>query len=190
MDPSLCWATGELMKAAAPTLLTERLSIEPMTLDHWEAYAAAWADPRMTAFIGGEPRSRNTSWGKMLQSIGLWSLFDYGYWSFIDRVTGQFVGNGGLAQFERGIPELDGFPEAGWAFTPDNWGRGLATEAMVAILQWADAAQLGEIRCIIDPQNAASHNVANKLGFSRFAESRDVIGDLFIYRREPRLTVR
>jgi hypothetical protein len=67
----------------APTLTTQRLSIEPMSRAHWEDYAAAWADPRMTAFIGGEPRSRNLSWSKMLQGIGLWSLFGYGYWSFV-----------------------------------------------------------------------------------------------------------
>ena len=29
----------------APTLATERLTIEPMSLKHWEDYAAAWADP-------------------------------------------------------------------------------------------------------------------------------------------------
>jgi RimJ/RimL family protein N-acetyltransferase len=167
----------------APTLLTNRLSIEPMALAHWEEYAAAWADPRMTEFIGGEPRIRNISWGKMLQGIGLWSLFGYGYWSFVERESGKFVGNGGLAQFERGIPELEGYPEAGWAFAPDAWGKGYATEAMAAILRWADAANLGEIRCIIDPGNAASHNVAAKLGFEKFAESHDVMGELFIYRR-------
>lgn len=174
----------------APTLVTDRLSIEPMSLDHWEDYAAAWADPRMTEFIGGEPRIRNISWGKMLQGIGLWSLFGYGYWSFVERATGKFVGNGGLARFERGIPELDGYPEAGWAFAPDAWGKGYATEAMLAILKWADAAKLGEIRCIIDPGNAASHNVATKLGFAKFAESHDVIGDLFIYGRKPHTSVR
>lgn len=169
----------------APTLTTARLSIEPMSLQHWEDYAATWADPRMTEFIGGEPRTRNISWGKMLQGIGLWSLFGYGYWSFVERESGNFVGNGGLAQFERGIPELEGYPEAGWAFAPDAWGKGYATEAMGAILEWADATTLGETRCIIDPGNAASHNVAAKLGFGKFAESHDVIGDLFIYRREP-----
>ncbi len=173
-----------------PTLVTERLSIEPMALAHWENYAAAWADPRMTAFIGGEPRSRNVSWGKMLQGIGMWSLLGYGYWSFVERVSGRFVGNGGLAQFERGIPELVGFPEAGWAFAPEAWGQGYATEAMAAILDWADANALGEIRCIIDPGNVASHNVASKLGFAKWAESHDVIGELFVYRREPRQLVR
>lgn len=174
----------------APTLTTDRLSIEPMSRAHWEDYAAAWTDPRMTEFIVGEPRSRNVSWGKMLQGIGLWSLFGYGYWSFVERESGRFVGNGGLAQFERGIPELADFPEAGWAFAPDAWGKGYATEAMAAIFDWADAHALGEIRCIIDTGNVASHNVAGKLGFVKFAESRDVIGDLFIYRRESRVSQR
>jgi RimJ/RimL family protein N-acetyltransferase len=174
----------------APTLTTERLTIEPMSLKHWEAYAAAWADPRMTEFIGGEPRSRNTSWGKFLQGIGLWSLFGYGYWSFVERESGEFVGNGGLAQFERGIAELEGFPEAGWAFVPGAWGKGYATEAMAAILGWADNANLSETRCIIDRGNASSHRVAAKLGFTKFAESDDTTGDLFIYSRKPQLPSR
>lgn len=171
---------------AAPTLTTARLSIAPMALAHFEAHAAAWADPEMTRFIGGEPRSRNISWGKFLQGAGLWSIVGYGYWSFLDRSTGDYVGNGGLSQLERGIPELEGFPEAGWAFAPNAWGKGYATEAMAAVLTWADSVQLGEIRCIIDPGNAASKNVALKLGFAKFAESRDVMGDLSIYRRQAR----
>ena len=167
----------------APTLITTRLTIAPMALDHFEAHAAAWADPALTQFIGGNPRSRNESWGKFLQGAGLWSIMGYGYWSFLDRETGTYLGNGGLAQFERGIPELEGFPEAGWAFAPDAWGRGYATEAMAAILAWADEQGLPEIRCIIDPGNAASHKVAAKLGFAKFAESRDVMGELFVYAR-------
>lgn len=170
----------------APVLTTSRLRIAPMNLDHWEEYAAAWADPRMTEFIGGKPRTRNESWGKFLQGIGLWQLFGYGYWAFLDRKSGAFLGNGGLAQFERDMPELAGFPEAGWAFAPDAWGKGYATEAMTAILGWADATlTCTEIRCIIDPGNFASQKVAAKLGFEKFAESYDAIGELFVYSRAP-----
>ena len=168
----------------APTLTTDRLVITALSLQHWEAFAAAWADPRMTEFIGGNPRTRNESWGKFLKGIGLWPLFGYGYWAFIDRKSGAFLGNGGLAQFERGVPEIEGFPEAGWSFVPDAWGRGLATEGMSAILAWADAAlNEPEIRCIIDRDNAASHKVAAKLGFEKVAESSDIIGDVFVYSR-------
>ncbi|MEP7348354.1 MAG: GNAT family N-acetyltransferase [Sphingorhabdus sp.] len=172
------------MIKSAPTLTTDRLTIAPMTLDHWENYATAWADPRMTQFIGGKPRTRNESWGKFLQGNGMWSLFSYGYWSFLDRDTGGFLGNGGLAQFERGIPALEGYPEAGWAFAPDFSGRGLATEAMTAILDWADSNLAdSEIRCIIDPDNIASCNVAEKLGFSYFGEAKDPVGRVSLFRR-------
>ena len=171
----------------APTLATERLIITPTTLDHWEAYAAAWANPRMTEFIGGEPRNRTTSWGKFLQGIGLWSLFGYGYWSFVDRANDKLLGNGGLAQFERGIPGLEGFPEAGRGFVPDAWGRGLATEAMGAVLAWADTElKPPEIRCIIDPSNAASERVAAKLGFKKIGEAEDAFGRTNLYSRKPR----
>ena len=168
----------------APTLHTDRLTLRPLSLADWEAYAAAWADPRLTAFIGGQPRTRTESWGKFLQGIGLWPLFGYGYWSFVDRESGAFLGNGGLASFERGLPDLAGYPEAGWAFVPDAWGRGLATEAMAAILGWADEV-LGrpEIRCIIDPGNAASQRVAAQLGFKAMGEVDFPPGKTGLYRR-------
>lgn len=168
----------------APTLHSERLTLRPLSLDDWEAYAAAWADPRMTAFIGGQPRTRTESWGKFLQGIGLWPLLGYGYWSFIDRESGAFLGNGGLARFERDLSELTGYPEAGWAFVPEAWGKGLATEAMAAVIAWADE-MLGrpEIRCIIDPGNIASQRVAAKLGFEAMGEVDFPPGRTGVYRR-------
>lgn len=171
------------MTNIAPTLQTARLTITALTLAHWEAYAVAWADPELTTFIGGKPRTRSESWTKFTQAIGLWPLFGYGYWAFLDRETGAFLGNGGLACFERGIDALEGFPEAGWAFVPAAWGRGLATEAMAAILNWADGQIASEIRCIIDPANVASDSVASKLGFTRFTMSDGALGPVHFYRR-------
>src|SRR3546814_16692964 len=80
---------------------------------------------------------------------------------------------GGLSYFGRGIPELEGRPEAGWAFDADHWGAGYATEAMTAALGWADAnLDAGDVRCIIDLGNDASERVAAKLGFRRSEERR------------------
>ncbi len=130
-----------------------------------------WADPRTTAFIGGEPRDRTTSWTKFIAAAGLWPVCGFGYWSFVDRETGLFVGMGGLAQFERGVDGLEEHPEAGWAIVPEGWGRGIATEAMAAVFAWADGAlNAPEIRCIIDSGNVASFNVAAKLGFMKLKE--------------------
>jgi RimJ/RimL family protein N-acetyltransferase len=155
----------------APILQSARMQLEPLGLDHWETYAAMWADPRTTAFIGGEPRDRATSWTKFIAAAGLWPICGFGYWSFIDQETGAFVGMGGLARFERGIAGLEGFPEAGWAIAPNGWGKGLATEAMTEVLAWADnVLNAPTIRCIIDPGNDASFKVATKLGFTSLGE--------------------
>jgi len=168
----------------APTLETARLILRPPGLRDWEAYARTWADPRVTQFIGAQPRSRQESWTKFAQSAGLWALVGYGFWSFIDRETQSFVGTGGLARFERGLAELEGYPEAGWVLAPEAWGRGLATEAMQAVLSWADAALRGdEVRCIIDPGNPASRRVAEKLGFQECAEVQFPPDLTLVYRR-------
>lgn len=168
-----------------PTLTTERLIIEPLAMKHWATYAEMWADPRMTQFIGGKPRTRNESWYKFLASSGLWNLLGYGYWAFTARENAVLLGVGGLSQWERDIAELTGFSEAGWGFAPDAWGKGYATEAMSAVLEWSDTAlRMREIRCIIDPDNLASHRVAEKLGFVQIGHCEAVIGPTNIYSRQ------
>jgi RimJ/RimL family protein N-acetyltransferase len=171
----------------APILTTTRLTLRPISLRDWEAYAAAWADPAMTQFIGSGPRDRATSWSKFLQAAGLWSVCGFGYWSFIERETGRFIGNGGLSRFERGIAELEGVPEVGWAIVPDSWGKGYATEAIKAALSWADSVlKAPETRCIVDPDNQISIRVAEKLGFVRLAEVESDLGQSVLFRRELR----
>jgi RimJ/RimL family protein N-acetyltransferase len=168
-----------------PTLITDRLLIEPLAMKHWEPYAIMWADPRTTEFIGGKPRSYNESWGKFAASAGLWNLIGYGYWAFTDRQSGALLGVGGLSNWERGIKELEGFPEAGWGFAPDAWGKGYATEAMAAVLAWSDSVlKASEVRCIIDPGNHASHRVAGKLGFLKIGYCEEPIGPTNIFARK------
>lgn len=172
-----------------PTLTTARLTIRPLALADFEAYTAAWADPELTRFIGGEPRDRTTSWGKFLMGAGLWPILGYGYWTFADRETGAFLGNGGLAQFERGVAELIGHVEAGWAFIPQAWGQGYATEALTAVLEWADGAlDVREIRAIIDHDNTASIRVAEKLGFAKLLPEIPELPESALWQR-ARLTL-
>lgn len=149
-----------------PVVETPRLRLRGPRLADFDAYAAMWADERVTAYIGGKPRTRNESWARFIGMHGLWALCGFGYWLFADRQSDALIGVGGLASFERGLPDLDGVPEAGWAIAPDAWGKGLATEAMAAALHWSDSVLKAPIvRCIIDPGHGASEKVAGKLGF-------------------------
>ncbi|MBA4747556.1 MAG: GNAT family N-acetyltransferase [Sphingopyxis sp.] len=162
---------------AQPVIETARLRLREHRLSDKDDHVAMWADERVTRFIGGEPRDETLSWSKFLAAAGLWPIMGFGYWVFADKVSDRLVGMGGLSYFARGIVELEGVPEAGWAFDADHWGQGLATEAMTAVLAWADA-HLGapEVRCIINPGNDASEKVAAKLGFA-LSGSSDALGD-------------
>lgn len=164
------------MNGFAPTIKTARLILRASSLADFEAYANMWADARVTAYIGGTPRPRDLSWVRFVQMSGFWPLLGHGYWIFEDCATGALAGVGGLGRFERGIKELEGFPEAGWALAAAYWGRGLASEAVAAILAWGDEVLDTELRCLIDTSNGASISIAKKNGFVP-------VGDTQVYAR-------
>lgn len=147
-----------------PQLTTGRLVLRAATIADWPSYAAMWADERVTRFIGGEPRYAAVAWPKFVQGVGFWALLGYGYWTIEDH-GGAFVGVGGFACHERGIPALEDFPECGWVIAPEGWGNGYASEAVAAMCAWADAAAIGETRCLIDDDNVASVRVAARIGY-------------------------
>ncbi|MBB3981532.1 RimJ/RimL family protein N-acetyltransferase [Sphingobium fontiphilum] len=156
----------------APTLQTDRLTLRAHRADDYEHLKALWGDAEVVRHIGGHVQDAQTVWFRLLRYAGLWALLGFGMWAVEDRATGAFLGDAGLMDARRGIAELDGVIEAGWAFAPAAWGRGIASEAMAAVLAWADAQRPGEaVRCIIEPGNGASIRVAERLGFLPYAEA-------------------
>ncbi|MFZ2998129.1 GNAT family N-acetyltransferase [Sphingobium sp.] len=157
----------------APLLHTDRLILRPHGVGDFDAACALWSDAQVVRHIGGSPQDAQAVWFRLLRYAGMWSLLGYGMWVVQDRATGAFLGEAGLLNAARGLPELDGVPEAGWVLGPQTWGRGIATEAMAAVLGWADAyLDAPAIRCIIEPDNGASIAVAGKLGFAPFADTQ------------------
>ncbi len=97
----------------------------------------------------------------------MWPLLGFGFWVIEDRESGAYLGEGGFLDASRGITGLADIPEVGWVCAPDAAGRGIATEAMQAVLSWADKhLDVPRTGCIIAPGNAPSLRVAAKLGFA------------------------
>jgi len=151
----------------APRLETQRLVLRESRLEDFEPSAQLWADERTVRHIGGTPSTRQQSWARILQFPGLWALLGYGYWTIEDRADGRFCGQLGFADFMRDLTvDISGVPEAGWVLSPHVHGRGYATEAMTAALAWLDQTiEAPRSCCLIDPENAASIRVAEKLGY-------------------------
>ncbi len=167
-----------------PIIETERLRLREFRQTDLERWADVMSDPATVRYVGGQPFGREETWRRLLMSGGLWPIFGYGYWAAERKEDGLLVGHVGLADFKREMkPSIEGLPEAGWIFAPDVHGRGLATEALTAVLEWADrelAAQ--ELVAIIDPANAPSIRLAERCGFSAREDA--------LYKGEPILLVR
>ena len=143
----------------SPRIETERLVLRLPRIEDFERYAELHADEEAARHIGGV-LLRAPAWRKFLQMPGAWMLQGFAMFSVIEKASGRWLGQAGPWQ-----PE--GWPgtEVGWAFHPSAWGKGYATEAGTAAIEWA-FANLGwdDIVHCIDPANIASQNVAMRLG--------------------------
>ncbi|NKB26799.1 MAG: GNAT family N-acetyltransferase [Rhodobacteraceae bacterium] len=142
-----------------PTFETERLCLcEPRATD-FEAFVDFFATER-SRFVGGPSTDRwavAKAYGHM---AGLWLLRGYGshIWCLKD---GTVIGHGGL-WYPQTWPE----PEFGWCLWDGvHEGKGYVSEAMAAIWGYAfETLNLAAVVAYIDPQNAASISVAQRLG--------------------------
>ena len=141
------------------TLETERLVLRAFRESDTDAYAEMLADPEVMRFLG-KPMSRAEAWRNMAMMLGHWRLRGYGFWAVEEREGGEMVGRVGCWRPE-GWPGL----EVGWTLRRRFWGRGYATEAARASVEYA-FAELKQTRVIslIAPDNAASIRVGLRLG--------------------------
>ncbi len=152
------------MTVSVPTLDTARLRLRPWHDEDLEPYAAMCADPEVMRYMGdGAPLSRDDAWRSMAMFVGHWQLRGYGMWAVEERDARAFIGRVGLHRPE-GWPGL----EVGWMLDRATWGRGYATEAGRASLDYAwRALDVDHVISLIMPENQASIRVAERLGQER-----------------------
>jgi len=95
-----------------------------------------------------------------------WDVRGFGIWA-VSVDGGGFVGFCGLT-VPSFLPAVVGAAEIGWRFVRDAWGRGYATEAARAAVAFGFSAEVGvpEILALVDPGNARSLRVCEKLGMT------------------------
>jgi RimJ/RimL family protein N-acetyltransferase len=146
-----------------PTLTTSRLTMRGWREDDAAAYAEMTADPEVMRFMGGVIDA-GESWRQLALFVGHWVLRGYGLWA-VER-DGALIGRVGLWR-PGGWPGL----EVGWLLARGAWGRGYATEAARASMEWA-WSELGasQLISIIAPDNVASVRVGERLGMRPLRE--------------------
>lgn len=161
-------------------LETERLLLRHLTPDDLDDLYALYCDPEITKFIPDAPRNYAEAKEELeWHQHGHPRHPELGLWATVHKASGQFIGRCGLLPWQ-----IDGVDEVEVAYTiaRNYWGQGLASEAALAIRDYAfQHLGLTRLVCLIDDGNRASARVAEKMGMAFEREAEDEIGPFLLY---------
>lgn len=121
------------------------LLAHPVVMHHWPA-----------PLTGDESRA----W--LDKQLARYDADGCGYWMVELKATGEPIGQAGIM-----FIDIDGKREAGLGYMihADHWGRGYATEAAAACVEWAFAnLDVARVVAPVRPVNAPSIRVAEEIG--------------------------
>jgi len=144
-------------------LLTERLELRAFEPEDLDALHAVYGDPEVTRFIPAYPTPEHTRRALDIH-VREARAGNPAFWALIERESGELIGDAGVGLIEGIGPEY----ELGYTLGPQWWGRGYATEAARAVLEYATGPlALPKLLALVRPANAASINVLQKIGMER-----------------------
>jgi RimJ/RimL family protein N-acetyltransferase len=157
-----------------PTITTARLVLRPFTLDDLpvlvpiHAEESFWWYPLRAGMTEDETRDF------LARVIERYETDGFGVEALVDRASGAMIGWAGLA-VPHFLPEVLPAVEVGWRLSGAYRGRGLATEAGAAAVEWGfTECGLDRLVSIYEPENVASGRVMEHLGFAPWRSATTV----------------
>ena len=171
------------------TLTTDRLSLHPFAEPEVDAFLSLCRLDRVHQYLwDGNPLVDLQARSLLAESdrtfddhgFGLWSVFD------LEKTYIGFTGLRIIAESRR-IELLFGV-------TPDVWGKGFATEAVLAIVDHAfDILGLPSLEASSHPSNIRSLRLLERIGMASVRSEQTAVGPLHVFsikrsshRRSPR----
>ena len=155
---------------------TERLSLRAYGPEDLELAAGLYGDPEVTRFTKLGRLDRAQAETTFAGHLAHWASEGLGLYALILKDSGAFVGECGFFSAER--PEYF----LRYALLRPHWGRGLAREATVAVLdQGFGPFALRRVLSVVEQRNDASHRIMEALGFRLDHDKVTPKGRIFIY---------
>jgi RimJ/RimL family protein N-acetyltransferase len=143
-------------------LETERLYLREFTMDDAQVLVDLNTDPRVTKYTENEPITSLAAAEKKISSDFLlqYSTHKIGRWAVHLKHNDEFIGWCGIKYSKK-----DNAVTLGYRFFHKHWGKGYATEAAKASLEYGtNVLKLKGIIAKAAKENTASINVMKKLG--------------------------
>lgn len=134
---------------------TPRLLLRTARPDDLNAFHAVLSDPRATRWWSTPPHAtldQTRAWLDAMIANGP------DHPDFVVELDGRVIGKAGFYEM----------PDVGYILHPDVWGRGLAAEAVGAAIDHVFRThEVETLTADVDPENAASIRLLERLGFVR-----------------------
>jgi RimJ/RimL family protein N-acetyltransferase len=161
-------------------LETSRLTLRPFVADDFEAMHAMRSDAEVVRYLYGETSSPAGTRSLLETKMATSAWAQEGDWltaAAVERASGITVGDVSL----RWVSERDRTAEIGFIFDPRHQGKGFATEAAGALVEWVfGSAGFHRVIGRTEARNTASARVLEKLGMrleAHFVENEWVKGE-------------
>ncbi len=142
---------------------TERLLLEPFELGHLNGLHAMDSDPDVMRFLGPLKTMKETE-AAITRVAERWKQLGYAWWALVEKKSSAIVG-AACVQNTANVPEAP--LEIGWRLATAEQGKGYATEAGQAAMDFAfDHLGAEYVIAVADQENTSSHKVMQRLGMT------------------------
>jgi ribosomal-protein-alanine N-acetyltransferase len=159
--------------SAVPELTTRRLRLRAPSSRDAAALLGILGDPEVTRYHNMPTLTTMAeSEAALVRLEQRYAARDTIRWAIVPREHGEMIGTVGLLRFDFEHRHA----EVGYELARAWWGRGLAPEAVAAVVRYGfTAIGLHRIEAGVLPDNVASVRVLEKLGFSEEGTRRDYL---------------
>ena len=136
---------------------TSRLCLCRPNSQDISALETLWRDEKVREFLGGIV-SDDIIQQKMVELQSHWDLHQFGQWAVFEKSSKKLIGLCGLHYSDDGI-------EISYMFIPEFWGKGFASEAVLASADYGfSTLKIKSIIAITQVANIKSCQLLTKIG--------------------------
>jgi len=145
-----------------PALATPRLLLRALRADDLDDLHAYSSDPEIDRFTPWEhSRSLGASRADLEGYLATYARGEMGVWGIKERESGRLIGICNFTYWHRNNRRA----EIGYTVARRCWGRGYATEAAAALVEFGvEQMGLARVEAVCLPENIASMRVLEKIG--------------------------
>jgi RimJ/RimL family protein N-acetyltransferase len=161
---------------------TERLLLRELLLSDVDGMFELDSNPNVHLFVGNNPVKNIEQSVEYIHFVQKqYKDFGTGRWAVILKETNEFLGWSGIKFITDEINGHTNFYEIGYRFIEKHWGKGYATEAGKAFVDYAfNEMKVDALYAYADAGNENSRKILEKLGL-RYVNSFEHEGEIEVW---------